>query len=95
MRNEQETETLLGDVLEILQLSEEDLLGLKPTVLVKQATAWYLHKNTRMTIRWISERLKMGHRSNATQNYILSKTTTVKQPPHSEIYWENVSARAF
>jgi REP element-mobilizing transposase RayT len=68
LHNEQGAESLLGKVLEILQLSEEDLLGLKPTALVKQATAWVLHKNTRMTIKWISERLKMGHRSNASRN---------------------------
>ncbi len=68
LHNEQGAESLLGEVLKNLQLSEELLLGLKPTVLQKQATAWVLHKNTSMTIQWIAGRLNMGHRSNASRN---------------------------
>lgn len=68
LHNEQGAESLLGEVLKTLHLSEEQLLGQKPTELSKQATAWYLHKNTSMTIGWVAERLKMGHRSNASRN---------------------------
>lgn len=68
LHNERGAEILLAEILDKLQMSEPELLKVKATAKVKQAAAWYLHKNTSMTIQWISERLGMGHRSNASRN---------------------------
>jgi hypothetical protein len=68
LHNEQGAEKVLEEVLKILQLSEKVLLNRKATDVEKQAAAWILHKNTSMTIQWISERLEMGHRSNTSRN---------------------------
>jgi REP element-mobilizing transposase RayT len=68
LRNEKGAEKLLEEILAIHQLTEEELLKRKATDLVKQSTAWFLHKNTSMTIQWIAERLELGHRSNASRN---------------------------
>jgi putative transposase len=60
-------ERLLGEALSVLGMEEGVLLGLKGTSPQKQAVAWLLKKHTTVTGVWISDRLKMGHRVNASR----------------------------
>jgi len=60
-------EQLLGEALLKLGISEPELLARKAVDAEKQAVAWLLHQNTTMTVTWIAERLKMGHRTNASR----------------------------
>ena len=53
--------------LSVMGIEEGVLLELKSTAIEKQAAAWLLKKNTTVTGVWIAERLKMGHRVNASR----------------------------
>ena len=61
-------ESLLEKGLEVLGISEEAFLEYKPTSIEKQFLGWTLQTHTSVTIQWISERLQMGHRTNASKN---------------------------
>ena len=41
---------------------------MKSTRLEKQAVAWFLKKNTTVSVVWIASRLEMGHRTNASRS---------------------------
>jgi hypothetical protein len=67
MHGKTEAERLIAAALSVFEIREEALLGLKSTSLEKQAVAWLLKKHTTVTGRWIAERLRMGHRVNASR----------------------------
>ena len=65
--DEKEAERLLAEALEVLCLSETELLSLKNTRMEKQAVVWLLKKHTTSEVAWIARRLSMGHRTNASR----------------------------
>ncbi len=65
--DEIEAERLLKEALKVLGLSEDELLALKSTKKEKQAAVWLLKKYTTSEVRWLAERLNMGHRTNASR----------------------------
>ena len=65
--DELEAERLLADALRVLCLSEEELLLLKNTRAEKRAVVWLLKKHTTVEVAWLSRRLGMGHRTNASR----------------------------
>jgi len=67
MHDERAANRLLGEALERLGISEDDLLAMRNVGLEKQAVAWLLKSRTTVTVEWIADRLRMGHRTNATR----------------------------
>ncbi len=65
--DELEAERLLADALQVLCLSEDELLLLKNTRSEKRAVVWLLKKYTTVEVAWLSRRLGMGHRTNASR----------------------------
>jgi REP element-mobilizing transposase RayT len=65
--DEKEAERLLESALEVLHLSEAELLSLKNTRVEKQAVVWLLKKHTAIEVAWLAQRLAMGHRTNASR----------------------------
>jgi len=65
--DELEAERLLAEALQVLCLSEEELLSLKNTRAEKQAVVWLLKKHTTVEVTWLAQRLDMGHRTNASR----------------------------
>lgn len=65
--DEKAAEELLKTVLDTLGISENKLRAMKSTQIEKQAIAWLLKKRTTVTVVWIAERLRMGHRTNASR----------------------------
>ena len=65
--DEMEAERLLKAVLDLLELSEAELLAMKSTRPEKQAVAWLLKKRTTVTGVWLAARLGMGHRTSASR----------------------------
>lgn len=63
---EEEAERLLKEGLKYLNLSEAKLCEMRNNCLEKQAMAWLLNVHTTVTVRWVAERLKMGHPENAS-----------------------------
>ena len=59
--------SLVAASLPELGLNADDLLAMKSSRMEKQAIAWMLKKKTTVTVVWIAERLKMGHRTNASR----------------------------
>jgi REP-associated tyrosine transposase len=53
--------------LRTLGLKEEDLEGMPKGASEKVVLAWWLRERTTVTLRWVSERLKMGHYTRVTQ----------------------------
>jgi len=62
--DEQEAEKLFQAGLKCCGLKEEDLGKLKKGDNRKKVIAWHIRKNTAVKIEWITNRLKMGVRSN-------------------------------
>jgi hypothetical protein len=65
--DEKEAERLLESALEVLHLSEAELLSLKNTRVERQAVVWLLKKHTAIEVAWLAQRLAMGHRTNASR----------------------------
>lgn len=65
--NETMAERYLKLALSALQLDEATLLSMKNNQLEKQAVAWLLKSNTTVTGVWLSNRLNLGHASNASR----------------------------
>lgn len=65
--DEMGVERLLKLILRGFDISEEDLLSMKCTALEKQAAVWLLKRQTTVTVSWLANRLKMGHRTNASR----------------------------
>jgi hypothetical protein len=57
----------LESALEVLHLSEAELLSLKNTRVERQAVVWLLKKHTAIEVAWLAQRLAMGHRTNASR----------------------------
>jgi hypothetical protein len=64
---EAEAERLLKECLKALNMTEDELCGMKNTQPEKQAVAWILKTKTTVTGVWLAERLSMGHRVNASK----------------------------
>jgi REP element-mobilizing transposase RayT len=65
--DEAEAERLLQEALRVLNVEEEELLGLMSTHPVKGAVAWLLKKHTTVEVTWVASRLNMGHRTSASR----------------------------
>lgn len=65
--NEKAAEELLKTAVDVLGVSENTLRAMKSTQIEKQAVAWLLKNRTTVTVVWIAERLRMGHRTNASR----------------------------
>ena len=65
--DEREAEHLLQLALNLLGLTEAELVDMKSNRSEKQAIAWLLKKRTTVTIVWLATRLSMGHRTNASK----------------------------
>jgi len=63
---EEEAERLLEEGLKYLNISGAKLCEKRNNCLEKQALAWLLNVHTTVTVRWVAERLKMGHPENAS-----------------------------
>lgn len=59
-------ERLLARGLKALALKEPDLEGLPLRAPEKVALAWWLRKQTTVSLRWVTERLRMGHYTSVT-----------------------------
>ncbi|MGH8023752.1 MAG: transposase [Limisphaerales bacterium] len=53
--------------MRMLGLNEKSLKALVKGSPEKAVLAWWLRENTTVTVRWVSERLKMGHYTRVTQ----------------------------
>jgi len=53
--------------LELLGLSKEDLERLPKGAAEKVVLAWWVRQRTTVTLRWVGERLGMGHYSRVSQ----------------------------
>jgi hypothetical protein len=53
--------------MRVLGLNEESLRALSKGSPEKAVLAWWLRENTTVTVRWVSERLEMGHYTRVTQ----------------------------
>ncbi|MCH8510743.1 MAG: transposase [Kiritimatiellae bacterium] len=62
-----EAERLIGKALEVLGWEEETLLSAKSVQAEKQAVAWLINSHTSVSGTWITERLRMGHRTNCSR----------------------------
>ncbi len=60
-------EQALAAGLRALGLSEAELAGLPKGVAEKVALAWWVRQRTTVPLRWVSQRLAMGHYSRVTQ----------------------------
>jgi len=65
--DEAEAERLLQEALQVLNVEEDELLGLMSTHPVKGAVAWLLKKYTTVEVTWVASRLNMGHRTSASR----------------------------
>ena len=65
--NEMEANRLIAEALKGFGIDEPDLISKKSAVLEKRAIAWMLKRYTTVTVVWIADRLKMGHRTNASK----------------------------
>ena len=50
-----------------LGIGRDELLGLPRTAPERVVLAWWLRQRTTVTLRWVSERLGMGHYTRVTQ----------------------------
>ena len=62
-----EAERLIQKALEVLGWSEEALLAARSVQAEKQAVAWLIRSHTSVHGTWITERLRMGHRTNCSR----------------------------
>ena len=65
--DEAEAERLLCKALDVLDVSEAELLKMRNNRPEKQAVAWLLKKSTTVTGVWITARLEMGSRANISR----------------------------
>ncbi len=65
--DEAAAERLLAAGMQTLGLSELHLKMLSKGALEKVALAWWLRGRTTVSLTWVSERLKMGHYTRASQ----------------------------
>src|SRR2546422_3065345 len=65
--DETEARRLLQVGLKSLKLSETDLRTLPKSAPEKVALAWWLRSRTTVPLRWVAERLRMGHYTRVTQ----------------------------
>ena len=65
--DEAAAERRLDQAMEILGLDNKSLLKLPKGSPEKLVLAWWLRENTTVTLRWVSERLGMGHYTRVTQ----------------------------
>ena len=66
--DEKGAEQFISELLGLFELSDAAICAMKSTRLEKQAVAWFLKKNTTVTVVWIASRLEMGHRTNASRS---------------------------
>ena len=57
----------LAEGMKVLEVDEGQLLELPKGAPQKVALAWWLRQRTTVSLRWVSERLEMGHYSRVTQ----------------------------
>jgi REP element-mobilizing transposase RayT len=57
----------LKRALTVLGLSEERMKGLPKSASEKRVLAWWLRRRTTVSLRWLSERLGMGHYTRVSQ----------------------------
>src|SRR5262249_32717320 len=65
--DEAAAEDRLASGLEALGLAAKSLQNLPKGAPEKLVIAWWLRENTTVSLRWLSERLKMGHYTRVTQ----------------------------
>lgn len=63
----------LQRVLRLLGLKDETVAGLSRSAPVKVALAWWLRRRTTVSLRWVSDRLGMGHYTRVTQSISLAE----------------------
>ena len=60
-------EEALEQGMKVLGLKEKDLKTFRPGAREKVALGWWLRRETTVSLRWVSERLEMGHYSRVSQ----------------------------
>ena len=65
--DEAAAELNLGKAMRALGLNEESLKALSKGSPEKAVLAWWLRENTTVAVRWVSQRLDMGHYTRVTQ----------------------------
>jgi putative transposase len=65
--DEAAAELNLGKAMRSLGLNEESLKALPKGSPEKAVLAWWLRENTTVAVRWVSQRLEMGHYTRVTQ----------------------------
>jgi REP element-mobilizing transposase RayT len=65
--DERAAERLLGRSLKALGLTEADLRELRFGSPEKVALAWWLRKHTTVSLRWVADRMNMGHYTRVTK----------------------------
>jgi putative transposase len=65
--DEAAAESNLREAMEVLGMTGESLKALAKGAPEKAVLAWWLREHTTVTIRWVSERLAMGHYTRVTQ----------------------------
>ncbi len=58
---------LLAEAMKAVRLTEAKLLSLGPGTPEKAVLAWWLRRNTAVPLRWVAERLQMGHYTRVSQ----------------------------
>jgi len=69
LHDEQEAERIFLEGLTVCGLMESDLVALKKSDDRKKVIAWTIRNKTSVRIEWITNRLKMGSRSNFSRNF--------------------------
>ncbi len=64
---ESAAERALRRVLDVLAVTEKELEALPKGAPEKVALAWWLRDGTTVSLRWVGERLGMGHYTRVTQ----------------------------
>ena len=65
--DEAAAERELERAFRLLGLKEESVAGLNRSAPVKVVLAWWLRRRTTVSLRWVSDRLCMGHYTRVTQ----------------------------
>ena len=65
--DETAAERELERAFRVLGLKEESVAGLSGSAPVKVVLAWWLRRRTTVSLRWVSDRLCMGHYTRVTQ----------------------------
>lgn len=67
MHDERAAERLVSNSMKVLGLKQADLKALPLGSPEKVALAWWLRKQTTVSLRWVADRLIMGHYTRVTQ----------------------------